>query len=223
MGDLMCSNTMLKERELQRKQGINHRAHLLVITFFARWQQHLGTGKEGVHRQAQLLLADLVVVCVCPFLQRGRKTREVRDQGWFLVFHLESKHLAWILPPLKPSTNLTDFKRHQDRSLGCFKPSQNCSCHWGTACTKENIYKSCWKKMVHEAKDFLAWTGPWLGNRGMEIWQKRGRNTTYNVQSSFWDEEQQKCFQLAAGERRWYIANVCNSQDSVPKYNKNQG
>jgi len=80
-GDLMCSNTMLKEREFQRKWGINERVHLLVVTFFARGQQHLGPREEGVHRQAQLLLADLVVVCVCPFLQRGRKRKLVRDQG----------------------------------------------------------------------------------------------------------------------------------------------
>lgn len=74
--DLMCSDIMLQERELQRKQRVSERAYLLVVTFFARWQEHWGAREQGIHRQAQLLLTDLVVVCVCPLLQR-----EIREKG----------------------------------------------------------------------------------------------------------------------------------------------
>lgn len=96
-GHLMCDNTMPKEGELQRKWGMNDMVYLLVVTFFARWQQHLGTREEGVHRQAQLLLADVVVICVCPFLQRERKGKKVRDQGSLLVFfYLKSKHFGLL-------------------------------------------------------------------------------------------------------------------------------
>lgn len=134
---------------------------------------------------------------------------------------LKANILSWILPPLKPSTNLIDFERHQDSSLGCFKPPQNCTCRCGTVCTKENVYKSCWKKTVHKAKDLIPRTGLWWGNRGTAKEAEMCSHTMCNL--LFPRKSRRNALWLAAGERRWYIGNVCNSWDSVPKYHKNQG
>lgn len=140
-------------------------------------------------------------------------------------FTWKTNTLAWILPLTKSSTNLTDFKRHQERLLGCFKPPQNCSCHWGIAGTKENVYKSCWKNVFHETKDFTARSGLWLENKRMGKKQKRGRNTTNQTMCNplFSGKSSRGALQLAVGEERWYIANVCSCWDSVPKYHKNKG
>lgn len=220
----MCSNTMLKERELQRKRGINERAHLLVVTFFARWQQHLGTGKEGVHRQAQLLLADLVVVCVCPFLQRGRKRKEVRDQGWFLVFfYLESKHFG-----LDPAPSETKHKPHwlqeaPGQVTGTFQASSKLQLSLGDCMYQ----RKCLQKLLEEngsrGKGFHSQNWAVVGEQGDGKMAKEAEMCNHTMCNPlFLRKSSRNALWLAVGERRWYIANVCNSCDSVPEYHKNQ-
>lgn len=162
----MCSNTVMKERELHRKKGEVKRAHLLVVTFFTRWQQHLGTREKGVHRQTQLLLADMVVVCVRPFLHRGRKRKVVREQCWFLLFfYVENKHFG-----LDPAPYKIKHKPHglQEASevTGIFQASPRLQLSLRDCRYQKNVCKSCWN-MFHEIKDKLAGTGLWLENKKM--------------------------------------------------------
>lgn len=141
-GHLMCSNTVMKERELHRKRGKWKGLTCLLSPSLqgdsSTWEpgKRVYTDKHSCCWRTWWLY---VYVHSCTEEEKERWWESSVDSCYSFMW--KTNTLAWILPLTKSSTNLTDFKRHQ-KSLGFFKPPQGCSCHWGTAGTKKMSAKA---------------------------------------------------------------------------------